>query len=224
MITLILPLPAFALTYGEGVQDGGATVRGTYAMNYVMQTQPSANHLNSIYVYKDAANVMELGWAWWGPNWVYGSYSYPAWFVHINDGSSSSYEEYYSYGKVINGTFYPGQNPLPGQATPGTNYSFKVENGGYGSKTWYAKVNGYTKYTRTFGNLSYGYSIIGSERASLNDSNYAHFWSCQDLISSPNQNSWTDWVAPWQGQNDWLSYDPVYYWSMSSATNHYIKN
>ncbi|MDI6815999.1 MAG: hypothetical protein QME41_02245 [Actinomycetota bacterium] len=224
---LLLPLPVFALPLGEGIQDGGATVRGTKATMYVMQTQPSANHLNTVYVYKDLANMVEFGWCWWGPGWPYGSYSNPGWFLHISNNSISNYEEYTSYGKIINGTFYPGQSPLPGNPTPGTYYPLKVENGGYNSKVWTASVysNGqwWPKYSKTFSLLADGLSVIGSERANLNDSNYAHWTSCQNIISQPSQ-PWTNWVAPWQGPNNKWSYDSDYWWRMISATEHYVQH
>jgi len=66
------------------------------------------------------------------------------------------------------------------------------------------------------------HSIIGSERANHHDSNYAHFWSCQEILNQPSQ-PWTNWVAPWQGEDNWLSTDPDYYWNMISATEHYIQ-
>jgi len=68
---------------------------------------------------------------------------------------------------------YCGRNGA--KFTAGTNYGFKAENRGYNSYTFDAKVNNYVKKTWTFTNMAYGNSLIGSERASLNDSNYAHF-------------------------------------------------
>jgi len=181
---ILFPLPAFALNYAHGLQDGVATVRGTYAMNYVMVTQPDANHVNSVYVRKDSFNVMEVGWCWWGLNNVYGGYTGGFndldWLVHIQDGSAY-YTEWTSHGKYVvnssypNGHFFNGTEPLPGYPVAGTNYGFKAENRGYNSYTFDAKVNNYVKKTWTFTNMAYGNSLIGSERASLNDSNYAHF-------------------------------------------------
>lgn len=228
---LLFPLQAFALNYGIGLQDGEATVRGTYAMNYVMVTQPSATHINSVYVRKDAFNIMEVGWSWWGPNNVYGGYTGgfndPDWFVHIQDGSSNYCTEWTSHGKYVinssypNGRFFYGTEPLPGYPTPGTSYGFKAENRGYNSYTFDAKYNNYVKKTWTFTNMTYGKSVIGSERASLADSNYAHFWSCQDIINQPSQ-PWTNWVAP--KEVTFAPGDSDYYWRNPSATEHFCEH
>lgn len=221
-LVLCVPLPALALNKEVSVKEYGGgpiyDVRGTYVMNYVMTIQPTSNHVNSIYVIKDGFNMLELGWCWWGPSWIYGSTSSPAWFVHVNDGSEVNWAEYTSDGQIISGVYTSGVNALPGRPTTGTNYGFKIENNGFNSKTWYAKVNNYTKYTRTYANFAYGRSIIGSERQHDSDSNYAHFWSCQRIPNLSGQ-SWTNWQTP----DLFSDNDPAYYWNKISATEHYVQ-
>ncbi|WP_461372408.1 hypothetical protein, partial [Candidatus Aquicultor sp.] len=172
-------MPAYALQYGLGVQEKINYVRGNYASNYVMVTPAVDDHVNSIYVRQDSGNKVEIGWDWQG------AWNKPSWFIRTVD--RGTVHEYFSYdGDVL------------GWPTTGTNYGFKIENAGVNSKTWYAKVNGYDKLFgnnqyntggagRNFLDLFYGVAIIGSERNSLSDSNYAHFRSCQKIPNAANQ-------------------------------------
>lgn len=166
---------------------------GTKAGNYVMSSPKITNmHVNSVYVYDaGGAYAAECGWVW------YAGYSKPYWFAQ----------------QVINGAIGPLYKF--DQPTPGTNHTIQVKNNiGTNDFSWI--IDGVTKKTLSMGGWRHGETWASSERNSLDESNYGHFWSLQRMNSSGTWYYWDSLV------NNWTN-DPSYILVKVSNTECYMQ-
>ncbi len=201
-MVLAASAPAWAvLNYGGvGFMEAVSSQRGSFCYTTVDPSMPYAKHLNSVYLYKDDNNYLEFGWLLDNISTLG-----PCWFVY---GKNS--------GQVIDQT-------CVGAPTLGETFGLKVVSTGVNSTTMgaYAKRDGvdWPKYSNTFPNLKAGYARVGTERQTVNDSDYANWSSCQRLANTTGA-LWKYWTSPYENPAPGdPSHDPSYGGYIDSHSN-----
>jgi len=172
--------------------SGGKTAYGTDGNNYVMSNPTVSSvdgHVSSLYVRDGGGvgnNFAEVGWC--AHNYLTGR-SVQFFVAAMKNGAYKKYHE--------------GDAPL------GTNHFYKIEHVGSGNWDWY--IDGVKKWTTTFSGFTYGYTTASSERETLNDTNYSHFWM---LYKKDNYNVW----STWSNLTQLLDNDPNY--NLRKVTNY----
>lgn len=186
---------ALASTYGVMAVDNsalGIAAYGTNGYNYVMSSPTiSAMHVSSLYV-QTSGNMAEVGW-------------------HATAGYPYYKRPYFFAAWVKNGYYNDYDIAL---APAGTNHSYTVRNI-TGTNTWIWYVDGVSKLTKTL-SFQKGYSEASSERDSLGDTNYSHFWSLRKRNSVGNWYAWTNLIQIYDN-------DPDYYLRKISNTACYMQ-
>lgn len=172
---LLYVSPAHALRYQVAARDNttvGNNCCGTYGTSYVMSSPAIANtHVSSLYAYQVSSlgpwNVAETG--------IYYAVGYSPRFFGV---------------KVVRGLYC---SPVYfGNATPGTNHSFTLSRSTINLYWRTYVVDGSAKISAQFSDIWSGISLVGSERQSLSDTNYSHFWALMKRNSSGNWYYWSN--------------------------------
>jgi hypothetical protein len=159
---------------------------GTRTSNYVMSS-PTITwmHVNSIYVIQENNNypyddLYEFGWLW-------PAGGRPRWFV----------------ARIWQGVY---TRVVLDYATPNTNhsYSISIDSAESPPKVRY-RLDGNLVYTDNSAKFPTGYSVWGSERQNLDETNYGHFWNLKK-----RRHDWSWW--PWENHEQWRDDDPGYKW------------
>lgn len=103
-----------------------------------------------------------------------------------------------------------------GQATMGSQHYYTVRNVS-GSNNWLWYVDGSSVWEVDMAGWQYGYSLASSERNTVYDSNWSHFWNLQKRDSSGN---WYSWGA----LSQYTDTDPYFYINKISETEHYVQD
>lgn len=162
--------------------DLGRHCYGNYGYNYVMDNPLiEYKHVSSLYVQHSKADPyyptgIEMGW-WWKH-----SDSGPRFFVV----------------KVINGSY--SEYPLA-WATRGENYSYTIKR--YLPDTvWAFSIDGSTKKEIDIPDCPFGYAQAASERQTLNETNYSHFWAMKKMDVNSSWFAWSNLAADPNSCND----------------------
>lgn len=200
LISLLITVtqPAFAQMpyYVQGADNTtlGRNSYGTNGYNYVMKSPTiTYQHVSSLYVdNRDSPRYFaEVGW--FANPWQ--SNSQPRFFA--------AWVKKDVYGERL--FEYP---------TPGTNHYYTVRNV-TGTTEWRWYIDGVLKLTLSLG-FRTGYSLASSERGSLGDTNYSHFWGLRKRDYSGNWYYWTD-LYPYADT------DPEYRFVKVSNTEFYVQ-
>ncbi|PIW21709.1 MAG: hypothetical protein COW32_08545 [Candidatus Aquicultor secundus] len=207
-ISLAMSAPALAtLDYGAvGFDENVTGQRGSFCYSLVDSNAPASIHLNSVYLYKDPDNYLEFGWMW---NSVQGLH----WFVYCID-----------YGVLVDNRFINVGAPTAGQE-----FGLKVVSDGV-NNTWfraYAKRDGidWEKYNWLFTIMKSGRASVGTERSTVNDSNYARWRVCQRLANTSGA-TWQYFSSPYENPAaSSPDHDPGYHGYKATNYNLYsLKN
>jgi hypothetical protein len=102
--------------------------------------------------------------------------------------------------------------------TPGTNHYYAVRNDP-GTYWWYFNIDGGAReHEREFDSSKFirGHSLGSSERESLSDTNYSHFWNLKSMDAYLNWYWWRDTYCR-------LDDDPEYWFNKISDTEFYVQ-
>lgn len=207
MLSNIFITKAFGMDYYVSARDNSAVIgaSGNYGSNYVMVNpiddrlnNLDVYHVNSIYVWIDKDNYVEIGWV------RRGSWGYTRTFWA------------YKYRGTIFGGLSNNNSGLLDAVSGGQNISFKVARDfALSNYTWKWFVNGALKKTATF-NFLKGTPVGGSEKSISDANDYSHWWSLQIKRLDGTYRNWLDLQSA-----DDADYDPIYHLQKVSNTEFY---